>query len=80
MENQYSPMTLSRAGLINALSPVLKVPTGSLSLALSMAKISSAESTNWPLPGTCTSGAMISTGSVLARRGITTDAPVLLEI
>ena len=60
--NQYSPITLSTAGLILARSVRPSMPTGAFNLAVSMAKISSVERTNNPCPGTSTSGAMISTG------------------
>lgn len=78
--NQYSPITLSIAGLIFARSSLLRMAHGALSLAESIAKISSVDKTNCPCPATSTSGAMISTGWALARRGMTTVAPVLLLI
>lgn len=79
-DDQKSPITRSIAGLIFKRSSMLRLPTGLRSLALSMVNISSADKTNEPQPGTSTNGFIISMGGTLARSGMTTEAPVLLEI
>jgi len=73
---QYSPMTLSSAGLILARSRTLRVPTGLRRRVLAIAKISIAERTNWPIPGISTGGQMVSSAMELVRSGMTTEVPV----
>jgi len=60
--DQYSPITLSIAGLIFARSTTLNLANGALSLTVSIAKISSVDRTNCPFPAISISGAMMSTG------------------